>query len=113
MAVTVLGAKRDQFGVYRVDATMSAQNDAFSFSMPRAQTITMQSTGTIGTAHIAITGSNDGTNFVALPTAVDLTAVGLHRLADTNTGFKYYQVTLTTASPGTAIVFTLIGMESC
>jgi hypothetical protein len=108
MAVTAVTFSRlDSFTEFYT-ATLAAENDAAVFLGQRAGGITIQSVGTIGSAHIKLQGSNDGTNYVALPTAVDLTATGLHKVAAGNLGFRHYKILVDTAAPGTALVFTVV-----
>ncbi len=56
--------------------------------LPKAVQLSVQVIGTFDSATLAIQGSNDGTNFAALPTAVSLTAAGLKLIAGP---FKYYK----------------------
>lgn len=55
--------------------------------------MSFQATGTFGTgATVTVLGSNDGTNFVALPTTVTFTAAGLKSVALEDLGINYYRV---------------------
>lgn len=94
-------------GVVRIVATLTAQNDVLNFQMPRLSAMSIQGEG-ISAGDIELHGSNDGTNFYALPTAVALAADGIKSVATADLGFLHYRITLITASE--TVVVTVVGM---
>ncbi len=85
--------------ILEVTATTDAATDNFThnFLAPRGLlAMSLQTKGSAyGSGTLAINGSNDGTNFVALPTAVSLGADGVKSVALADLGFKWYQLALT------------------
>lgn len=57
--------------------------------------MTIQGDGNDGGGTVSLQGSNDGTNFFALPTAVSLSAAGLASVVQADLGYLYYNVHLT------------------
>lgn len=64
--------------------TFDSNGNGAAVSVPNALNVTIQTEGNLGGGAMAVTGSNDGTNFRALPTAVSLTVAGLKILAATD-----------------------------
>ena len=89
-------------GVLEVTATTDATVDNFvhNFQAPNGlQAMSLQTKGSdYGSGTVAINGSNDGVNFVALPTAIALTADGVKSIALADLGYKHYQIALTGAT---------------
>ena len=102
--------KRIQDGVFYLKATFTAQNDAVVFEMPRCLAMSIQGVGTFGSATIDIQGSNDGTTYAALPTAVSLTVAGIKSVALADLGYKFYRVIELAASA--SLTAYVIGMEA-
>jgi VCBS repeat-containing protein len=62
------------------------------FSLPQDTiAVSVQFLGTFDSATISVQGSNDGTTFAALPTAVANTAAGIKSLAVADLAYKYYR----------------------
>lgn len=61
---------------------------------------------------IDLQGSNNGSDFYALPTAVQLVADGIKSVAPADLGFRYYRVAVTTAGAGEALVITVVAKIS-
>jgi len=108
---TTINQTRLQEGLCVVNITATLQNDVVPFNMPRCSAISAQLTGTIGAANVSIECSNDGTNYVALPTAVVFAATGVKSIAPADLGFKYYRTNVTTGAPGGTLTLTIVGME--
>lgn len=74
--------------------------------------ITLQVTGTFGGATVAIQASNDGTNFVALPTAVSTISTALKSVPSDGLGFKHYKLVLSGGNASTDLACTLVGVNT-
>jgi hypothetical protein len=92
-------------GVFDSNGTSGALDN-----LALASSIALQATGTFGGGTIALTGSNDGTNFYALPTAVTRTTPGLAAAAANGLGFRYYRLELTGAT-GPALTVSVVGTK--
>lgn len=78
-------------------------------SFPGAESITIQCTGTFGAGgSVTIHASNDGTNFVILPTAVTFTAAGIKSIALADLAFKFYRAALTAGDATTNLTLTAV-----
>lgn len=74
-------------------------------------TVTIQVTGTFGGGAVAVQVSNDGTNFVAAPTAVAIAAAGVAKLVEGNLGFRHYKFVLSGGDATTTLVCTILGVK--
>ncbi len=74
--------------------------------------ITIQVTGTFASGIISLQVSNDGTNFVAAPTAVSINAAGVVAVAENSLGFLYYRPVLASGGSTTALTVTFVGSSS-
>lgn len=64
--------------------------------------MTLQGDGNDNGGTLSLQGSNDGTNFFALPTAVSLTAAGLASVVVADMGYHNYRVNLSNIT-GTSV----------
>ena len=74
--------------------------------------ISAQLRGTIGAGAVALQGSNDNSTFVALPTAVSFTAVGVKSVAVADLGFLYYRVAVTAADASNDLTLDVVIKEA-
>lgn len=56
--------------------------------------MTLQGDGNDGGGTLSLQGSNDGSNFFALPTAAQLTAAGVASVVQADLGYLWYRVNL-------------------
>lgn len=77
-----------------VTVTQSEANDGVVGFEVLAPLVAMsfQVLGTVGAGTVELHGSNDGSTFVALPTAVSVSAAGVKSVATADLGYKYYGV---------------------
>ena len=86
-----------------------ANNGNLDYEMSKPLiSLTMQLTGTYVAGTVAIQGSNDGTNFVALPTAQSLSALGVKSVAVADLGFKHYRFAFTSMDAGNTLVLYVV-----
>lgn len=79
----------------QVTITFTADGDS-QFQVNKAiRAMTFQGDGNDGAGTVSLQGSNDGTNFYALPTAISLTAAGVASVVQADLGYLYYNVHLT------------------
>lgn len=80
--------------VRRLRYTVSGANDGnVDFEAVRPLlAISAQLRGSYTSGTVALQGSNDNSTFVALPTAVSFTALGIKSVAVADLGFLYYRV---------------------
>jgi hypothetical protein len=57
-------------------------------------------------------GSNDNSTFVALPTAVSLTALGVKSVAPADLGFLYYRLAFSSMDAGNDLVADVVIKEA-
>ena len=89
-----------------VTATANTDNDSYDFqlrSSPIAMSLHAQGAD-FGSGTAAVQGSNDGTNFAALPTAVSLTANGIKSIALADLGYSWYRIDLSGATNPTVSI---------
>lgn len=79
------------------------------FQMPRAEKITIQVAGTTSNEVVSVQRSNDGSNFVALGTAIAISAPGVASLARGDIGFRHYRLACQTGDATTDITITVVG----
>lgn len=65
--------------------------------------LTFQVAGTYVAGTIALQGSNDNSNFVALPTATSLSGVGIKAAVAADLGFRYYRLAFTSMDAGNTL----------
>lgn len=70
--------------------------------------LTWQLTGTLAAGTVTIQGSNDGSTFVALPTATSFSAVGLKAVATADLGFRYYRAAFASMNSSNSLVLTMV-----
>lgn len=79
--------------------TLTANNDVVNFTPNHSMRgMTIQVEGTFSAGTLALQGSNDGTTFYALPTAVSLTAAGVKSVAQLDLAYDVFRVTVTGAT---------------
>ena len=64
--------------------------------------MTLQGDGNDNGGTLSLQGSNDNSNFFALPTAVSLTAAGIASVAQADLGYEFYRVNLSNIT-GTSV----------
>lgn len=70
--------------------------------------LSAQVVGTFTAGTIAIQGSNDNSNFVALPTAVSFSAVGIKSVAQADLGYRYYRAAFSSMNSANSLTLTLV-----
>ena len=84
---------------------LTANNDAVTFRPNHAMRgMTVQAEGTFSSGTVALQGSNDGSTFYALPTAVSLTAAGIKSVAQLDLAYDYFKVIVTGATTPDLVV---------
>lgn len=108
-ATTRLGQK-----VRRLRYVQSGANDGnVDFEAVRSLlSLTAQLRGTLGAGTVALQGSNDNSNFVALPTAVSFSAVGIKSVAVADLGFLYYRVAVASSNGSNDITLDVVIKEA-
>ena len=76
-----------------------------------AQHVTIQLTGTFNSSVQTVQVSNDGTNFVGLPTAVSFSSAGYKAIALADLGFRHLQFSGASAGGSSNIAFTVVLSE--
>lgn len=96
---------------FTLKITQSGANQGNINHEPRSPLLamSMQVTGTRSAAVITLQGSDDGTNFAALPTSTALSATGVKSVATADLGFKYYRINVASADAGDDLVIWLHG----
>jgi hypothetical protein len=80
-------------------------------SFPGCRALSFQATGTFASGTVTITGSNDGTNYIGLGTAVAFAnAAGLKGVALLDLGFQFYRPELTGGGGTTAVTVTAVAV---
>lgn len=86
-----------------------ANNGNIDVEIPKAMSaMSLQLTGTYVAGTVTGQASNDGTNFVALPTAVAFSALGLKVIAVADLGFRYYRFAYASMDAGNTLVLTVV-----
>lgn len=80
-------------------------NVDFEISKPLVS-LTFQLGGTYAAGTVAIQGSNDGSTFAALPTAVSFTALGIKSVVVADLGYRFYRTAFTSMDAGNTLVLT-------
>lgn len=112
MAV-ITATTRLQYGVFQVIITLDSLNQSQVFAMPRVTAMSLQVSGTFNASTtLDLQGSNDGTTYAALPTAVSLSAAGIKSVAVEDLGYRFYRAIILAEAPGSTLTVTVIGMEA-
>lgn len=67
----------------------------------------LQLVGTVAAGTVALQGSNDNTNFVALSTAISFSAAGIKSVAIVDLGYRYYRLAFASMNSSNSITLTL------
>lgn len=94
MAVTHLHTSKGN-ALEQVKVNFTADGDYQFQPEHPMRALSLQGDGNDGGGTVSLQGSNDGTNFFALPTAVSLTAAGVATVAQADLGYLWYGVHLT------------------
>ena len=89
-----------------VTATTATDNDTYDFKPAhpmRAMSFHAQGSS-FGAGTASLQGSNDGTNFFALPTAATTTANAIKSVSQADLGYKWYRIELTGATDPTLTI---------
>src|SRR5262245_31855735 len=106
---TVTRADTKTFRDAKVTMADTAGNSGTLMGFHECARITIQSVlgGTAGTT--VVQGSNDGTNWAGLPTAVSITTSTVVGFVAADLGFKYYRLSLSGGDGTTSHTFLLFG----
>lgn len=91
-----------------VTYSQSGANDGnVDVEIPKAMaSLTCHLTGTYAAGSLTIQCSNDGSTFVALPTAKTISALGVLNVIEL--GFRYYRFAFATMNSGNTLVLTVV-----
>lgn len=93
---TILHTAGQSVETVTVTATVDTDNDTYDFAPEHPmRAMTIQTIGDDGGGTTNLLCGNDGTNFVALPTAKSMTAAGVLSVVQADLGFKWYRIELT------------------
>ena len=78
----------------------------------RILALSLHGQGTFGGGTLSLRGSNDGTNFFALPTAVSMTASGIASVAPADLGYRFYDIQLTGSTTPSITAIVCINLDA-
>jgi hypothetical protein len=109
---TTIQQNRIAKGLIKIVITLTANDEAVAFTLPRCYAVGLDiRSSDFGAGTLAVQAAPDGTNYLALPTAVASTATGLKSIATADLSFYNYRVILTGATAPAAFTITIYATE--
>jgi hypothetical protein len=111
MAATIQ-TNRLQKGLIKHVITLGANNDAQAFQLPRVYSAGLDiRSSDFGGGTVAIQAAPNGTDYLALPTAVSTTSTAIKSIAVADLGFVNYRAIITGATAPATVTITIHATE--
>lgn len=107
-AITSDGHKGGRTRIITVSQS-GANNGNVNFEIVKPLvSLTAQLGGTYAAGTVALQGSNDGSTFAALPTAVSFTGLGIKSVAVADLGYRHYRAAYSSMDAGNTLDLTIV-----
>lgn len=109
---TTIEQTRPLKGLIKIVITLGANNDAQAFELPRCYAVGMDiRSSNFDSGTVAIQAAPNGSDYVALPTAVSTTSTAIKSIATADLSFRHYRAIITGSTTPATVTITIWATE--